>query len=73
MTQYVYIGMPIPVRNDLRFTLEDPEDIKSFTNKSEFGFGYYVEDKFNRIYDIVEKVCEILHDELNKRNIKIPF
>lgn len=73
MVQHVYIGMPIPARDDLRFTLENPEDIKSLTDKPEFGLGFYAENKFNKVYEIIEKVCEILHDELNKRNIKTPF
>ncbi|GAH90196.1 unnamed protein product [marine sediment metagenome] len=71
MMQYEYIGMPTPKRNDLRFTLEKPCDFKSFVNKPELGFGNYAEDKFNKVYEVVEKVCEILYAELNAGNIKI--
>jgi|GEM_PF-4034547 len=69
--QYVYIGMPTPERNDLRFTLEKPRVFKSFVNKPELGLGNYAEDKFNKVYEVVEKVCEILYSKLNAGNIKI--
>lgn len=71
MTQYVYIGMPTPERDDLRFTLESPLNFKSFVNKQELGLGNYAEDKFNKVYEVVEKVCEIIDAELNAGNIKI--
>lgn len=71
ITQYTYIGMPTPKRDDLRFTLEDPNDLSSFSEKPEFGLGQYAEDQFNRVYSIVEKVCEILFVELTKSKLQI--
>lgn len=71
MAQHVYVGMQTPKRNDLRFTIEDPNDPSSFSEKPEFGLGQYAEDQFNRVYNVVEKVCEILFTNLSKNNFKI--
>ncbi|GAH92231.1 unnamed protein product, partial [marine sediment metagenome] len=71
VTQYGYIGMPAPKRDDLRFTLENPNDLGSFSEKPEFGLGQYAEDQFNRVYDVVEKVCSILFTGLSENKIQI--
>jgi len=55
----------------LRFTLEEPNNPGSFSEKPKFGLGQYVEDKFNQVYQIVEDVCKMLFDELRMQNSTI--
>lgn len=71
MTQHVYIGMPTPKRDDLRFTLENPNDPSSFSEKPEFGLGQYAEDQFNMVYQVIEEVCKIIFSAIKTGNIRI--
>ena len=71
LVQFAYIGSTAPERDDLHFTLEDPRDLGSFVNKPELGVGQYAEDKFDKVYTLVEETYGLFDFNISKGNIKL--